>query len=197
MPSDTIRDESALISSIREGDAKAFDVVFKHYSDKIYRFSFGFLKSKEDAEEIVQEVFIKLWDNRSTLRLDTQFSSFLFTIAHHGILNQIRKNKNGIKAMTVKRAGQPVHNVHVEEELISSEYEQQAQAAISSLPPQRKKIFQLSRESHLSYSEIASELKISPKTVEVHISQALKDIRRHLVKVGITLSIVIFFRLFF
>lgn len=197
MQIDTLNDEIILISSIKEGDRKAFDLLFKNYAQNIYRFSYSYLKSKEDAEEIVQEVFIKLWDKRSTLRIDLQISSFLFTIAYNSILNQIRKNKNRVKAIAAKKAEQPAHHLHVEEELVFNEYQQHAQVAISSLPPQRKKIFMLSRENHLSYIEIARELNISPRTVEVHISQALKDIKKHLVRVGITLSLLLPVELFF
>ncbi len=191
MKSETLPDNVKLISSVKDGERKAFDILFKNYSQRIYRFAFSYLKSKEDAEEIVQEVFIKLWDRRESLRIDLQISSFLFTIAYNSILNQIRKTKNGIKAIAAKKSEQPIHHLHVEEELVFAEYQHHAQVAISSLPPQRKKIFMLSREQHLSYSEIARELKISPRTVEVHISQALKDIKKHLIRVGISLSILL------
>lgn len=170
-----------------KGDPHAFDLLFTLFSAKVFRFSFGYLKSREDAEEIVQDVFMKLWDKRALIKEDAPVSNFIFAIAHNATLNLLRKRKNGIKAIREHVATRSEFIEHVEDDYITLDYEEKARVAISALPARRKEIFLLSRNGHLSYKEIANKLKISPKTVEVQILLALKDIRRQLVRLGITL----------
>jgi RNA polymerase sigma-70 factor, ECF subfamily len=180
--------DNNLSSLLKQGEKSAFATLFKNYSQKLYRFSYSYLRCREDAEEVVQEVFFKVWEKRNELRPDLSLNHFLFTIAYNITLNILRKRKNGIKAMAVHLEKMPSSHLHVEEELWDSEFQQRAKVAIAALPPQRKRIYLLSREQHLSYKEIGEKLNISPKTVEVHISQALKDIRKHLLQLGISLS---------
>lgn len=169
------------------GDSHAFDVLFSLFSAKVYRFSHGYLKSKEDAEEVVQDVFMKLWDKRVLIKEDAPISNFIFTIAHNTTLNLLRKRKNGVKAIRQHVLRHEGAFENAEDAYIYTEYEEKTQVAISTLPTRRKEIFLLSRHTNLSYKEIASKLNISPKTVEVQILLALKDIRKQLVRLGITL----------
>jgi RNA polymerase sigma-70 factor, ECF subfamily len=174
-------------SLLKRGEKKAFVVLFENYSQKIFRFANAYLKCREDAEEVVQEVFIKIWERRGEIKEDLSLNSFLFTIAYNITLNIIRKRKNGVKAIAMHVQKSPKSHEHVEQELLDAEYAESARVAIAALPPQRRRIYTLSREHHLTYKEIGEQLHISPRTVEVHMLQALKDIRKHLVRLGISL----------
>lgn len=171
--------ELALIGRLKEGDSHAFDLLFGFYSKKVYAFSYGYLKCKEDAEEIVQETFVRVWENRHKIDPALSFSAYLFTIAHRLILNAIRKKKNERKSLTeVSYKVERAHN-RVESELQWKDLEQWSRVAMSAMPARRKEIFLLNREHHLSYDEIAAALNISKKTVEAQITQALKDLRKY------------------
>jgi RNA polymerase sigma-70 factor (ECF subfamily) len=179
-----------LISLIKAGDLKAFADFYHLYSSKVYRFAYDYLKCREDAEEVVQEVFIKIWEKRNEIRKDLSLNAFMFTIAHNTTLNLLRKRKNGVYAKAKYFGEMSTSHLHVEEDLISNELAKSAQVAIDALPVQRKKVYLLSRQYHLTYKEIAAKLNISTKTVEVHMTHALSDIRKRLIDLGIILLLV-------
>lgn len=185
--------DSDWISDLKEGNLQAFGILFDRYGKRLYHFSMGYLKSAEDAEEIVQEVFLKIWDKRADLSTEKSLESYLFTIARNVILNTIRKSKyertygNFLKIY-------PEKNVLLDEELNFHELERAYQAAIEQLSPRRKEIFQLSREQALSNAEIAAKMDISVKTVENQMTSAIFEIRKNLRSLGF--SAIIYFELF-
>ena len=171
------------IFALKEGDLQSFSLLFDRYGKRLYHFALSYLKSAEDAEEVVQEVFLKIWDNRADLSAEKSLESYLFTIARNGILNTIRKSK-------YERAYQnfvkihPGKNVLLEEELNFHELERAYQAAIAQLSPRRKEIFLLSREEVLTNAEIAARMDISVKTVENQMTAAIFEIRKNLRSLG-------------
>ena len=170
------RDFSELdcLSRLKQDDEQAFDALFKHYSPLVYRFSYGYLKSRINAEEIVQECFLKIWERRQQLRDDVPLKAYLFTTAHHAILNQLRleQQHQRYRNYAVARPPEQVGNGAEFTEL-----ELLYQAALKQLPPKRREIFMLSRQQGLSYAEIAQQLHLSVKTVEAQMTQALKFMR--------------------
>jgi len=143
----------------------------------------GYLKSEADAEEIVQEVFVKIWNNREELSLQKSFESYLFTIAKNGILNTIRKSKN--EQVYLHYASlHPGKNLLVDDELDFHELERAYYEAIGKLSPRRKEIYLLNREQFLSHAEIAERMNISVKTVENQMTSALAEIRNSLRSLG-------------
>ena len=84
--------ESDYLRRLKQDDERAFDALFRHYSALVYRFAFGYLKSRPAAEEIVQECFIKIWEKRAQLRDDVPLKGYLFTTAHHAVLNDLRRD---------------------------------------------------------------------------------------------------------
>jgi RNA polymerase sigma-70 factor, ECF subfamily len=182
------------LQALKEGDLRAFNELFDHYGKRLFRFSMGYLKSELDAEEVVQEVFIKIWNNREELSVQKSFESYLFTIAKNGILNTIRKSKSEQAYLQYAKL-HPEKNVLLDDELNFRELEKAYQAAIEKLSPRRKVIFLLSREQSLSNAEIAEKMNISVKTVENQMTSALSEIRKHLSSLGF--SGIIFFELFF
>ena len=176
MPTKPAFSEPDYLRRLKEGDERAFDALFRHYGVLVYRFAFGYLKSRPAAEEIVQECFIKIWEKRTELRDDVPLKGYLFTTAHHAILNELRRDQHQQQLAGQVAATGPVS---VANEAEYQEMEALYLAALDKLPPRQREAFMLSRQQGLSYSEIAERQGISTKTVEAHIVQALKTLRTY------------------
>jgi RNA polymerase sigma-70 factor (ECF subfamily) len=185
--------ESDWIQALKRGDIHAFNELFDRYGKRLYRFSMGYLKSTADAEEIVQEVFLKIWHNREELSAQKSFEAYLFTIAKNGILNTIRKSKSEQVYLNYVKI-HPEKNVLLDDELNFNELDQAYKEAVEQLSPRRKEIFLLSREQFFTNAEIAEKMNISVKTVENQMTSALSEIRKSLRSLGF--SGIIFFELF-
>lgn len=168
--------EADCLRQLKLDDERAFDALFRHYGSLVYRFAYGYLKSRADAEEIVQDCFLKIWEKRQQLREDVPLKGYLFTTAHHAILNQLRRSQHHLRFQTHVATLSPGVATNGAE---YSEMEALYQAALEKLPPKRRQIFMLSRQQGLSYSEIAQQLNLSVKTVETQIMQALKFLRTY------------------
>ena len=169
--------ESDLLRRLKQDDERAFDALFRHYSALVYRFAFSYLKSRPAAEEIVQECFIKIWEKRAQLRDDVPLKGYLFTTAHHAVLNELRRDQHHLRlnGQVVAAAGP----ASVANEAEYQEMEALYAAALDRLPPKQREVFVLSRQLGLSYVEIAERQGVSVKTVEAHIMQALKTMRSY------------------
>ena len=168
--------DSQLVTLLKQGDADAFEQVFYGFSDRLYYFAMRYLRSQHDAEEIVQDVFVKLWENRENLNENLSFSGYLFTIARNTIFNQNRKKVNEQAYQEYVRSFLENSTSKTEDDLIYSDIKSMIDKVVEELPPQRKLIYKLSRESGLSYREIAEQLNLSERTVEAHIRLALKTL---------------------
>jgi RNA polymerase sigma-70 factor (ECF subfamily) len=173
-------DNQNLVRSLRKGDVTAFDTLFEVYSSRLYSFALKYLKNEPDAEELVQEVFIKVWENRKSLKTELSFRSYLFTIS----LNHIRKYFN--KKATTLRYMESLQNdtsLQSHEALISEDYEslmQKINLINEEMPPRRREIFIKSKMDGKSSKQIAAELGISSGTVDNHISEAIHQLRSRL-----------------
>lgn len=179
--------ERELIASLKLGNEDAFTALYKMYWPKVYNFSRLYLTSVSEVEEIVQEVFVKVWEARLFLREDDSFKGLLFIITRNIIFNQFRKsfNENAYK-MTVLNSANTEYDI--QEEMEASDLQAYIKTLISELPPRQKEVFKMSREQHLSYKEISMHLSISEKTVERHINEALKYLRKNIYLFSIFLS---------
>ncbi len=182
-----------LILKLKEGSSEAFQELFDRYGKRIHHFSMSYLKNIHEAEEIVQEVFLKIWNVREALTLDKSLDSYIFTIAKNAILNTIRKAKNEQIYLNYIKL-HPTKNILLDEELDFKELERVYKHSIEQLSPRRKAIFLLSRERNLSNAEIAQCLDISVKTVENQMTSALAQIKKELLSAGF--SALIYFELF-
>lgn len=166
-----------LFRLIALGDEPAFAELFRRYDRRIYPFVLKMIKSPILAEEITQEIFIKIWRHRESLSVIEQPESYILTIAARHTLDQIKKRLNEHKMLQRFSAGlSPTHN-EPEELLLLKDTEELIQRAVDQLPPQQKSVYLLSRQQGLSYEEIGQELKISPHTVRNHLVKALAAIR--------------------
>lgn len=164
---------------------ESFKVVFELYYPKLLHIASHYISSSSDAEEVVQDVFLKLWKERKSLQITTNFSGYLFTMTKNKCLDHLRKKSRQLKLhgsleqienwVNYKALSQTDTNSIIEKELYS-----QIQKAISLLPEKCKKVFIKSRLEGLAHKEISEELQISMKTVENHIGKALKHMRLHL-----------------
>ena len=182
-----------MASALKNGSEDAFRHLFDMYGKRIFLFASGYFKDPMDAEEIVQEVFLKIWDARERLSDRKSFDSYIFTIAKNAILNTLRKAKSEHAYLTWAQLN-PGRNILVEEEINFNELNNAYHKAIGKLSPKRKQVFLLSREQNLSYAEIADKMEVSIKTVENQITAALADIRKQLIASGF--SGLFFFELF-
>jgi len=170
-------DDSTIILKIKKGEDSAFEQLYYKYVDKVFYFCLRYLKSREDAEGLTQEIFIKLWEIRDSLNPELSLNSYIFTTAKNTIFNKNRKKINEQAYKEYLR--NHLDNVYdkTENDVMLNEVRSWINKAVEELPPQRKHIFKLSRFEGLSYKEISSHLNLSERTVESHIRLALKTIR--------------------
>lgn len=187
--------DSQLVESLIQGNASAFDRLFGKYASRLYAFGLKYLRTREDAEGLVQGVFLKVWENRDKLKKDTSFQSYLFTIAYHDICNIFRKrlNQRLISEKLIRENPEPLINP-VEGADYRSVIEQ-VDRLISLLPERQRTVFLKSRKQGLSTKEIAEELALSPGTVDNYISSSLKFIRAKLADES--LPVILYFSLSF
>jgi RNA polymerase sigma-70 factor (ECF subfamily) len=170
---------SELTQKIKTGEKKAYQELFELYAPRIFRFSFSYLKNKADAEELVQEVFLKIWEKRETLDQSKNLKAFIFKVAVNTIYDFIRhkniENAFGdfVRTRAELSSNNTWHTVIYEEMLLN------IQNLIAQLPEQQQKIFQLSKEEGLSNEEIAAKLNLSKRTVENHLYRAVSFLKEH------------------
>jgi RNA polymerase sigma-70 factor (ECF subfamily) len=160
---------------IREGDRAAFNQVFEEYYQKLYQYIYKFSGSAYYAEETVQLAFVKLWEKREGLSDQYSISTQLFRVARSILVDLLRKEQ--IRS-TQELSDVFISNNLQEEHYIYKEELGNVFAAIDELPAQCQQVFRLSRFNQLSHNEISEQLSISPKTIETHITKALKYLKK-------------------
>lgn len=181
-----------LIEELRDGNVNAFEQLYDSYYKRVFSFAKSYLYNKENAEEIVQDVFLKIWEKRSDLTTKKSFDAFLFTISKNAILNTIRKSKHE-KAFLEYKKMNPGNNIFLEEELNFKELEEIYQSAISQLSQRKQQVYLLSRKKFLTHSEISKQLGISIKTVENLMGSAIMEIKRYVSTRGFAGMLIILF----
>ena len=183
-----------LIEQVKSGDVNAFDKLFNTYSQKLYGFALRYLKSEADAEEVVQELFLYIWQNRKELRKDTNLQSYFFTIAYNLIKKHFRKRGYHQQFLNDSASESNRMDTASYESVEYKSVLEQIDKVIENLPSRRKEIFTKSRKEGMSSNDIAAELGLSRGTVDNQISEALKYIRAQLKNEH--LSIILFIELF-
>ena len=168
-----------LVRRIKRSDTEAFRELFEIYQRDIFNFLHFKLGNIEAAEDLLQDVFIKIWERRRQLRENTSIKSFLFTIARHAALNYLRHNRIVLKFQVEQRIRVSEEESEYQE-FERNEIEQVLMNALTKLPEKSRLPFMMSRFEELTYNEIADRLNISVKTVESHMGRALKLLRESL-----------------
>lgn len=169
------RNNQHQVKLLQKGNVAAFDSLFEVYSPKLYGFAFKYFRNEADAEELVQEVFVKVWENRQSLKTEYSFKAYLFTIA----LNQIRKYFNK-KAVALRYLEGLQHEPEFSDQALDEDYEsalQKLNSIIEQMPSRRREIFIKTKLEGKSAKEVATELNISPGTVDNQVSESLRFLR--------------------
>lgn len=174
--------EADLPNRLRQGDKRAFELIFKANYEALCRFAFSFLGDREESEEMVQQMFAGIWEKRQNLDIKSGLKSYLFGSIRNACLNRIEHGKVKLKYQEYQLNQAPITTRPnlVSETLQAKELERLIYKSVEALPTQCRTVFGLSRFAGLTYQEIADKLEISVKTVENHMGKALKELRINL-----------------
>jgi RNA polymerase sigma-70 factor (ECF subfamily) len=166
-----------LIELIKEGNRAAFEKMFRLFYKVLRAYAYTFIKDNEGAEEIIQNVFCKIWEKRHQLKAEGSLQSYLYRAVHNESLTWLKhqKTKDSYKVYYTNTAHEG--SDETTNKVLAAELDRHIQLAVSGLPEQCRVIFQMSRFEQLKYQQIADLLKISVKTVENQMGKALKILR--------------------
>ena len=167
-----------LVDLLKEDDEDALAAMYEKYWEPLFRSAFSLLKDRPACEDLIQEVFIKIWNHRKTLEITVSLKSYLYAAMRYAVYRQIRsgKSREDIFDTIVERLQTPAAYGQLEHQ----EMQSQINAIVAALPEKCREVYQLSRDERLSHKEIASRLGISTKTVENQIAKALRHLRASL-----------------
>ena len=157
--------EQLLLDRLGRGDIDALDTLYVRYAPRVYDFALRFLKNETEAEDVTQDIFLQVWDNRSLMGQVLSIRAYLFRMTRNAIFNRFETREAELSV-------DPGRRITTEDLL------EMIELAIENLPEQCRRVFKMSRYEHLSYNEIAERLGISPHTVQFHISEALSRLRK-------------------
>lgn len=171
-----------LVNLLAAGNTSAFEKLYIKYKEKLYCYCFSLLFDSDASEDLVQDTFITVWENRKSIHPQMSFSAYLFTIVHNKAITYIRRLQ--VERTTINQwlmeTSEPDESTMTD--LISEEYDLFFKKTMEGLSPKRKLVFRLSREEGLSHKEIATRLGISVHTVQEHISETLGCFKFNLLK---------------
>lgn len=172
-----ITDEKHLLINLQQGDKKSFSYIFSKYYKDLVHFAFTFSKDTDTAEEIVQDVFVKFWDNRHFIHVSSSVKSYLLKATQNKCLDWLRHQKIKEEYLKIAPYITPLSENNTDNYLLLSELQSNLDKALNSLPEEIAEAFRLSRFVDLKYSQIARKQNVSVRTVEVRISRALQLLR--------------------
>lgn len=175
-------DEKMILSRVAKGDESAFRVLFDRHRQKIYNLAMYLTRSEVHSEEILQDVFMKVWKNRAQLNEIIYFNAWLRTIARNTTTNYLKSLAREKLALGKLQRNQSTDKNATEYEMLEKQYKQLLEEAIAQLPPQQKRVYLLSRTGGLRYELIAAEMGITVNTTKEHLKKALGSIRGYLDK---------------
>lgn len=171
--------ENDLLKKIRDDNGSAFEVVFLRYYQGLCAYAASILGNKDASEEIVQNVFVKLWENRKKLAIESSLKAYLYRTVHNQCINQIESLKIR-NQYTKKHTIVPFEGDYPIANLIAQELEEKIKHSIDSLPDQCREIFTLIRLQNKSYQEVADKLGISLNTVKTQMQRAISKLKESL-----------------
>lgn len=181
-----------LVERLQNNEEVALTIIYKEYWEIMYLAAYNLVKDKSVCEDIVQEVFISLWQRRAKLEIKVSLKSYLYTSTVYKVYDHFNKNKKMLKGELFGNFENKIETSNPESKLMHQELVSYLDSIIDSLPTKCKEVYRLSRENMLTNKEIAEQLDISQRTVEGHISKALKILKESL-GVAVTIEFILFF----
>lgn len=172
--------DEKLMQEIKAGNMFAFDVLYKKYNKRLYKFGYSILKSQEETENLIQDVYLTLWETRDKVEKDSSIKYYLFSIAYNSAITIIRKKARKSEFIKYLKSLPEINEEPVNMQLEYNELTNKLNEIINELPQRQKDVYLLHRAKGLKYNEIAGRLNISVNTVENHMSRALRTIRARL-----------------
>lgn len=169
-----------LITTLKAGDKTAFEMLFKQYYQPLCHYAFTYVQDRDEAEEIVQATFLTIWEKRDNLAIHTGVKPYLYAMVRNACLNVLKHEKVKQQHIALEMAVAERSVESVTRTVMATELETRIFRAMDRLPEQCRLVFKLSRFEELKYTEIASHLSISVKTVENHMGKALRIMREQL-----------------
>lgn len=172
--------EEVLISKLKNGDVSAFSSIFLSYYRDLVLFATRFTRDQEAAEEVVQDVFVKLWEDHETININVSLRSFLLKSVQNKCIDMIRHRKIRNAHSNYVLENQPLFDCDTDNYIFCSELREQIETTLDNLPEELSTAFRMNRFKGLKYEEIAGVLNVSVRTIEVRIGKALKALRSQL-----------------
>ncbi len=166
-----------ILECLQNNDEKVFETFFRTYYQRLCNYANTILNDMDEAEEMVQNAFLTLWEKRETIEVHTSLKSYMYRTVYNSSLNRVKHLKVQQKHGEFYKHSATLTHESTSEKLMESELENMARNAVEQMPPQCRAVFKLSRFENLSYAEIAQQLGISVKTVENHMVKALRTLR--------------------
>ena len=171
-----MRSDKILLLHIKKGNQQALEELFEKYYYRLCDFAFQYVRSVHLTEEVVSDVFLKIWKKREELTISGNFKAYLFTAVRNQSLNYIKKEQRALDFLEDRPHQAVSKRYQPDEELLFKEFTNRLEALINTLPPRRRRIFKLSRLEGFTYCEIAHMLSISIHTVQNQMVQAIKQL---------------------
>ncbi|MBE9601570.1 RNA polymerase sigma factor [Pedobacter sp. MC2016-24] len=171
--------DSEILSHLKLGNHDVFHMVYEFYHKKVYAVALKILKQPLDAEEVMQEVLLKLWLSAPKLREESNLEAYLKTLAKNACYNLLRRQLLEAKVSALNKFDFNESHNNTEEHILLMDARRVLQDAINQLPPQQKKIYELCHQQGLKYDEVASQLNISHNTVQTYMKLALRTVRNY------------------
>jgi RNA polymerase sigma-70 factor (ECF subfamily) len=172
--------DQRLCALLKEGDEKAFASIFNRYQAPLFDFAYKRIRDKDEAKDIVQEIFVRLWNNREELQIKNSLRAYLYRCALNGVLNKV--SRQVVREEYVSSLQQMIegHTREADYHIREADMERLINAEIAALPPKMREVFEMRKTEYLSNKEIAGRMGISEQTVETHMKRALRALRMRL-----------------
>lgn len=169
-----------LLERIRDGNEQAFAELYDRYAGRLYGNLVKLVKDHDVAQELLQDVFFKIWVKRKSIRVESSFAAYLFAITKHMALNFSRRVVLDAKVVSSLAAETPDGYSHIEEGMVAKELKQLYDNAVNALPPKRRMVYIRCKHEGKTYEQVSQELGISTSTINDHMVKALRFIQQRL-----------------
>ncbi|MCF0065565.1 RNA polymerase sigma-70 factor [Dyadobacter chenwenxiniae] len=190
MPETQHSTDIELTHLLKSDDKTAFAEIYRRYAKSLAGFAASKLFNLEDAEDIIHDIFVKLWEDRERLQITSNLKTYLFTLTRHRIIDIIRRNITREEYAAMLQSLANAYQPSIEQKIAAKELQQTIENSLDQLSPRVKDIYQLSREENLSIPEIAEKLQLSEQTVKNQLSTALSHLRKSVSAISVSILLL-------